>query len=568
MKEIKFSKKIVKKLIIGCVILLLIVFAFAKALTSKARRDENLQGQSESVILEKRTLVSNVSATGKVASVEQSDIVANINGMEFRNIAVEVGDYVNVGDLLCEFNMDDVKKDLEQSRNSLNNSMEKSQIDVTAAQRRFDETKRENEIQNSRNSEAVSEALENYNEQLQKVEELKEVYNDIKGESDRKKQEIDNKNREIDIKRQEIAVKENQLKKAEQDSNGTVSGNSNSDKEVAKLKTALENLNNQLDDLQTELLTLQTQKYQLDSQVTSKDTEISQAEAQEDSLLNSYENSIEYREDAIRSGSSSLLNQKDSLETTKLNAELAGISDKKQIENYEKQLEEGMILSPISGVVTKVNFEEGDYYNGSVIMIVEDDSSFIVESHIDEYDIGKIKLGQKVIMKTNATGEEELTGSIIHIAPRADEALSQGGDVSYLVKISLDTKHEMIRLDMTARLSIILEEKEDVWAVPYDALYEDEKGLFYIKVAKEEEKENKVNQTVVQKNISGGGEKDGIEEKEDIKIYVSKGVESDYYVEIISEELKEGMEILLPPVEDSLTDLRLRMMEQGAMGGF
>ena len=309
MKKIKLSRKTITMPIVGIVCVVLLIFALTSALRSKAEKAENSQGQSESVKLEKRTLVSSISATGKVTSVEQSDIVANINGMEFTNIAVEVGDYVKVGDLLCEFNMDDVKKDLDQSRNSLNNSMERSQIDLAAAQRRLDETKKEDEIQNSRNNEAVSEALEDYNEQLQKVEDLRGEYDSLKASSDRKNQEIENKNKEIENKRQEIIDKENQLKKAEAGSNGTVSGNGASDKEIAKIKAVLENLNNQLDDLQAQLLTFQTEKYQLDSQVTSKDAEVSQAEVQEDSLLNAYEKSMEYKEDAIRSGSSSVLNQ-------------------------------------------------------------------------------------------------------------------------------------------------------------------------------------------------------------------------------------------------------------------
>ena len=48
----------------------------------------------------------------------------------------------------------------------------------------------------------------------------------------------------------------------------------------------------------------------------------------------------------------------------------------------------------MNGVITKVNFEKGDLYNGSIIMTIEDDSSYEIEAHIDEYDIGKIKEGQ------------------------------------------------------------------------------------------------------------------------------------------------------------------------------
>ena len=53
------------------------------------------------------------------------------------------------------------------------------------------------------------------------------------------------------------------------------------------------------------------------------------------------------------------------------------------------------------------------------------------------------------------------------------------------------------------------------------------------------------------------------------KIYVEKGIESDYYIEIISNEIREGMEIVVPKSDNqggfNLQDL---MQQQGPMGGF
>ena len=561
MKNISLSGKKKKMLIGGIVVFLLLILVCTSALRSRAEKEESNKNTAETVHLEKRTLVSSVSATGKVTSLKQKDITANINNLEFQTIYVEVGDYVKEGDLLCEFDVSEIEEDMAEAQSSLHNSLARADIDLAGAKRRLNETVQENEIQNERNEEAVYDALQDYNEQLEKTEDLKGESSKLQDSINSKNKEIEDKNKEIENKKSEIADKENQLKKAEKNNSASQNGNNSNDKEINKIKATLENLNAQLEDLQNQLFTLQAEKYQLDNQWMSKETEISQAKLQEDSLLSAYEKSEEFRQDSIRSGKSSVLTQEASLETAKLSNEMTGLSDKKQIENYEKQLEERKLTSPMDGVITKVNFEKGDLYNGSIIMTIEDDSSYEIEAHIDEYDIGKIKEGQEVVVKTNATGEEELTGTVTRISPRADAALLQGGEVSYLVTVSLDKKHEMIRMDMTARLSIILDKKEAVWAIPYDALMEDENGLFYIRV--EEVQETKEESNLEEKDKALSDQEEAVR-----NIYVTKGLESDYYVEILSEELEEGMTVLLPPNEDSLMDLRLRMVEQGAMGGF
>ena len=52
------------------------------------------------------------------------------------------------------------------------------------------------------------------------------------------------------------------------------------------------------------------------------------------------------------------------------------------------------------------------------------------------------------------------------------------------------------------------------------------------------------------------------------RIYVEKGIESDYYIEIISDEITEGMEVVIPKTESDFNNIQNMMMRQGPMGGF
>ena len=141
----------------------------------------------------------------------------------------------------------------------------------------------------------------------------------------------------------------------------------------------------------------------------------------------------------------------------------------------------------------------------------------------------------KVLIKTDATRDEELEGRIIYTAVSSTASASagvagmtsgmtSGSNATYTVKIALDTPNYRLRLGMNAKLSIITEMKENIWTVPYDSVYTREEGTKYIEIAK---------------NETG-------EEKEELD--VQTGIEGSYYIEIISDKLKDGMKIVLPKI--------------------
>lgn len=294
-----------------------------------------------------------------------------------------------------------------------------------------------------------------------------------------------------------------------------------------------------------------------------------QAESASQAQLDTYEKMLRTMDDTQKSGENSILSKSESLYNTQLNSITSGDNEKEKIKEYKEQLEDCVVKAPISGVVSVVNVEEGDHYNGGTIVTIDDASAFEVSAQIDEYDIGKIKKGQQVIIKTNATGDEELEGTVTRIAPRATQG---GSEVTYTVTISVDTPHDMLRMDMTAKLSIILESKENVMTVPYEAVQE-ENEKFYVEAVVEE---NDMQETESMKKGARTVGQKGEDEKKipegnlaTRKIYVEKGIESDYYIEIISNEIREGMEIVVPKSDNqggfNLQDL---MQQQGPMGGF
>ena len=52
------------------------------------------------------------------------------------------------------------------------------------------------------------------------------------------------------------------------------------------------------------------------------------------------------------------------------------------------------------------------------------------------------------------------------------------------------------------------------------------------------------------------------------RVYVKKGIESDYYIEVISNEITEGMEVVVPRNGQDGMDIQMMMQNRGPMGGF
>lgn len=242
-----------------------------------------------------------------------------------------------------------------------------------------------------------------------------------------------------------------------------------------------------------------------------------------------------------------------------------------QILSIDRKIEECIMRSPSAGTVTEVKVKAGDIYTGGVVCMVEGEDIMEVKSYVDEYDVPDVSEGMQAILKTDATRNDELPGTVTFVAPKPESSGTGGFDLSslmegagvsssmlsmmgggssssatYRVMISLDQRSERLRLGMNVRVSIVTDRAENVMTVPYDAIQKDEDGNFFIeKVIEPETKDQKVTFE---------------------KIPVKKGIEGTYYIEVIGEGITEGMQvkIIKTTSEESVEDL-LNMM--GSAGG-
>lgn len=201
------------------------------------------------------------------------------------------------------------------------------------------------------------------------------------------------------------------------------------------------------------------------------------------------------------------------------------------LESQKKTLDDCTVKSPADGVVTAVYAVEGNSGVG-LLFVIEDTEDLKIVSSVKEYDISFIDEGQSVIIKSDAIDKEtEYNGLISKVAPTTDKG-PDGNDAktgSFNVDVAVSTADTDLLIGMTTKLTVITEEKQNAFAVKYEAVVTKDDGTEVIYAAEK----------------SG----EGYIAKE---IIVETGLETDFEVEIISDQLTEGMIILTNT--DSLYD--------------
>ncbi len=634
-----------KKLTVLGVVILVIAIVGTMVVSNAGKKKQQMMAamnQTQTSRLERRTLVSSVSATGTLTSADSKQVTVNLSGVEVKSVSVELGDMVEAGQVLCEFDSEDIAKNLADAKTALNVTNQKTQMSLTEAQRNLENAKEDYDTDLKRSNTDLGVAYNDYAEALEDVEEAKEEWEEAKAATIEKKGEYEYRKEQLEQLQTSLGNLEssnayssefdrikNNLKDYVNDTTNSVVSNSGLDKiyitnaslsqvtvgqncdfntsnsdEIAKVTEYINSLvqmqsnynkSLQLEALQSEVNEWQTKYNNAKQSESAAENTYEQQVSASQSKLQAYQKQQRTVEDTEKNAENSVISKTDSLTTAQLNAMTSGTSEEAKVEEYEQQLEDCTVTAPISGVISAVNIEAGDTYNGSAIVTIDDVSSFEITTEIDEYDIYKIEKGQKVVIKTNATGDEELEGTVKRVSPKAS---SGSNEVTYTVIISVDTPNEMLRMDMTAKLSIILESKENVLTVPYEAVQEDEEGNTYIEVAdssmqnmqaektdsdmtKAEEKENEekmpegqmpeADKNSFPQNKEGvpGGNMPAQSDMATRRIYVEKGIESDYYIEVISDEISEGMEVVVPKTEnENGGGIQMMMMQQGPMGGF
>ena len=235
-------------------------------------------------------------------------------------------------------------------------------------------------------------------------------------------------------------------------------------------------------------------------------------------------------------------------------------------ENAKISLDDTVVKSPISGTVISRPVEVGQvitsptsaFGEGSIIMTMADLSKVRVRALVDEIDVGKVKIGQKVSIKVAAYRDKEFIGTVSKIEPKA---YIQQNVTTFPVLIDINNEENLLLIGMNTDVVIEILKKDVVLSVPtmslrtrkdiYTAtsvLNIDKEGIDIF--LKEKVEGENFNRFIVIKD-SGNGP---------YLSWVKVGISDLYNVEIIEGLTKDDIVYILP--SKSLFDYQERFKER------
>lgn len=149
------------------------------------------------------------------------------------------------------------------------------------------------------------------------------------------------------------------------------------------------------------------------------------------------------------------------------------------VESSQAKLGKMTLRSPQNGIVTKQDAKVGEIVTpGKAVVSVISDSDLEIEASVSEVSIGKVTVGNPVVIKFDAFPGQTFNGSVTYIEP-AETVID--GVVNYKVTVAFSQKYPEIKSGLTTKLDIITGVKKDVLVIPQYALLTKDGGTFVSK---------------------------------------------------------------------------------------
>ncbi|MBI1933075.1 MAG: HlyD family efflux transporter periplasmic adaptor subunit [Ignavibacteriales bacterium] len=143
---------------------------------------------------------------------------------------------------------------------------------------------------------------------------------------------------------------------------------------------------------------------------------------------------------------------------------------------------EGLVVYGVNWANNGQKFQIGDQpWPGQVIITLPDLSAMESETYVNEVDVSKVSMGQKVIVKLDAFQDSTFTGKITSIA-RLGKNKNYDSDIKVFdVHVDIEGVSEILKPGMTTSNQIIVNETKDKLFVPHEAVFNESNEFFVYK---------------------------------------------------------------------------------------
>lgn len=154
--------------------------------------------------------------------------------------------------------------------------------------------------------------------------------------------------------------------------------------------------------------------------------------------------------------------------------------------NAQDAINDTSVSTKINGTVADCTMKVGQMVEaGTPLMTVQDLSSIYVVVNVNQDDINKITVGQKVSVTADAFADKTFNGTVEIMNPVADSASR-----SFQVKMLVENSDALLKPGMFAKSQIEFDAPKMAIAVPQSAV-SGKDGLYYVFVAKDDKAEKR-----------------------------------------------------------------------------
>lgn len=159
----------------------------------------------------------------------------------------------------------------------------------------------------------------------------------------------------------------------------------------------------------------------------------------------------------------------------------------RRLQLVEDKLRKTKVIAPSEGTVLTVPVIEGQVViaaasvnNGTTLMTVANLSTLLVETHVNQVDVSKLELNQKVKLRAESLRDLEMEATISFIAPVATPKNNVKG---FQVQALIEKPNPRLRPGMTVNMTIPIASATDVISVPISAVFKGENNgrVVYVK---------------------------------------------------------------------------------------
>ncbi|HIB87557.1 TPA: HlyD family efflux transporter periplasmic adaptor subunit [Candidatus Poribacteria bacterium] len=505
MKKLIMSQQIQKKLydydrLLFKIFLISTIIIFFSATISGCNRKKEEEDKME--VVRYGRFVVKIRETGNLEPLVSVAVRSNVEG-EIEKILVREGDFVKKGQKLIRIDpqqIEEQKHQAEASRDARRASLDQAKIRIYLTEKQQDST-----IVQSKNSVEVAQANLDSN-QATSNQQIRQAQANISTTRNLLEQD------HISLNQSEIALQQAGIQLEQHQSN---SGSSkinydnakaeyNRNKELfqkkfiskksledakARYATAASQYESAQKNVESQIRTVESQRQNIDARnraIENRKTTLKLEELNLESTKSTQEARQKQLEAELKNAQTRL---QQILETTEQEKELtvhsevgaqaALLESESRLKSQTERLEWTIMMAPISGKITKLSVEEGEiitsgrsaFSQGPAILTIADLSKMVVKTYINEVEIAKVKIDQKVEIHVDAYPQTSFQGIVSEIAPSADvQQRTSSGIVTFEVVIEVIGSPPQLMPGMSADIDIVITEKSDILQLPIESV--------------------------------------------------------------------------------------------------